>query len=81
MAVRASGVVHSPRARERIAMPRKRYESQREAEKRYRAKNPPKKITLNFLAPEMDIYEHVKTKEQMSTYIKDLIRADMEKQK
>lgn len=57
----------------------KRYDSQREAERRYRESHPHKKITLNFLAPEMDLYEHVKAQGKMSTYVKDLIRADMER--
>lgn len=57
----------------------KRYDSQREAEKRYRESHPHKKITLNFLAPEMELYEHVKAQGRMSTYVKDLIRADMER--
>lgn len=79
MPVKTPSVVHS-RKRGRITMPKKRYESQREAEKRYREKVQPKKVTLNFYPPEMDIYDHIKTKDQMSTYVKDLIRADMEKQ-
>lgn len=60
-------------------MAAKRYDSQREAERRYRESHPNKKITLNFLAPEMELYEYVKAQGQMSTYVKSLIRADMER--
>lgn len=44
----------------------------------YRKENT-KMITLRFFPGDMELYEYAKQHENMSGYIKDLIRADMEK--
>ena len=40
-----------------------------------------KRFCLDFYPPEMDMYEHLQAQPKKQTYIKDLIRADMEKNK
>ena len=53
-------------------------ESQKRARDKYNAKR--KAITLNFCPTEMDLYAHIKSQPAQQTYIKGLIRADMNKQ-
>ena len=77
MSANAKGVVRS-RKRGRIAMPTKRYDSQLRAEKKYAEKK--KKYTITFSPTELDVYEHLCQQSPKATYIKDLIRADMNKQ-
>jgi hypothetical protein len=50
-----------------------------DAEKRARAKYlaKGKRLTVNFYPTELDLYEHLANQPQKTTYIKDLIRADM----
>ena len=79
MATRTSGMVNSPRMRGRIAVSVKRYDSQRKAEAKYK-KDKVKKVTLQFCPTEYDLYEHLNNQSPKATYIKDLIRADMNKQ-
>lgn len=54
-------------------------EAQKKARDKYNAQR--KTISLNFCPTEMDIYNHIKSQEQQQTYIKNLIRADMERNK
>lgn len=54
-------------------------EAQKKARNKYNAQR--KAITLNFCPTEMDLYNHIKSQDQQQTYIKALIRADMEKAK
>ena len=51
-------------------------EAQRKAVKKYKEKV--KRITLEFSPAEMDLYEHIQQQAKKQTYIKDLVRADME---
>lgn len=53
-------------------------EAQRKARDKYNAQR--KNITLNFAPTEIDLYNHVTAQpDKMQTYIKNLIRADMER--
>ena len=54
-------------------------EAQRRANLKYKEKS--KRFCLDFYPPEMDMYEHLQAQPKKQTYIKDLIRADMERSK
>lgn len=54
-------------------------EAQNRAKQRYRAKT--KSITIEFYPTEADLVAHLEKQEAKRTYIKNLIRADMERQK
>ena len=54
-------------------------EAQKKAIKKYREKV--KRIGLDFYPTEADLFDHVSKQPQKQTYIKNLIRADMERQK
>ena len=49
------------------------------AVKKYKEKV--KRITLDFHPTEQDLWDHVQTQEKKQTYIKDLIRKDIEREK
>lgn len=52
-------------------------EAQKKAVAKYKAKV--KRLTLDFAPSEAELYEHICKQSKKQTYIKDLIRADMEK--
>ncbi len=53
-------------------------DAQKKARNKYNSQR--KNITLNFSPTEMNLYNHVTAQpEKMQTYIKNLIRADMER--
>ena len=52
-------------------------EAQKQAAKRYRAKT--KKMQLEFSPAEEELWQHIQNQPKKQTYIKALIRADMEK--
>lgn len=52
-------------------------EAQRRATKKYKEKV--KRITVDFYPTELDLWEHIQAQDKKQTYIKDLIRADMER--
>ncbi|MGI6028069.1 MAG: hypothetical protein ACOX81_01495 [Candidatus Heteroscillospira sp.] len=52
-------------------------EAQRKAIKKYREKG--KRITVDFYPSELDLWEHLQAQDKKQTYIKNLIRAEMEK--
>lgn len=52
-------------------------EAQKKAVKKYKTKV--KRLTLDFAPTEADLLEHVNKQSKKQTYIKELIRADMEK--
>ena len=54
-------------------------EAQKKALAKYLKKNV-KQVALRFFPKDMDLYEYVQTKENMTSYILDLIRKDMESQ-
>lgn len=54
-------------------------ESQRRAVQKYKQKTPTKKVTIEFFPGDMDLYDHLQSQGKKQTYIKSLIRADMEK--
>ena len=82
MAVRASGMVHSPRVRGRVTMPRKRYESQRKAERKYQENTQILAIRFNLgKEDEAQLLAYAKEQPNTAEFIRDLIRADMEKRK
>ena len=54
-------------------------ESQKKAIKKYREKM--NRITVDFSPAELEMWEHIQSQPKKQTYIKDLIRADMEKDK
>lgn len=54
-------------------------EAQKRAKAKYRAKG--KRLTVDFYPTEIDLINHVEKKPQKQTYIKQLIRDDMEKTK
>ena len=52
-------------------------EAENRAKKKYLDKG--KRITINLYPSETDLIEHIEKQEHKITYIKDLIRKDMEK--
>lgn len=52
-------------------------EAQQRAIQNYKKKI--KRITLEFSPAEADVWDHIQSQEKKQTYIKNLIRADMEK--
>lgn len=57
-------------------------ESQRKAVKKYKEKynkEKLKRITVDFYPAEAELWEHLQQQPKKQTYIKDLIRADMNK--
>ena len=52
-------------------------EAQRRAIQKYKQKV--KRITIDFSPAESDMWEHIQSQEKKQTYIKNLIRADMER--
>lgn len=54
-------------------------EHERRAKNKYRAKG--KRMTLDFYPTESDLVEHLEKQPKKQTYIKDLIRKDMESNK
>lgn len=52
-------------------------EAQLKASKKYKKKV--NRITVDFYPTEEDLWEHLNSQEKKQTYIKELIRADMEK--
>lgn len=52
-------------------------DAQKKAVKKYKEKV--KQMTIQFHPSEMDLYEHIQKQDKKQTYIKDLIRADMNK--
>ena len=58
-------------------MPNKTSEAQIRAVQKYRQKV--KRITIDIYPTEMELWEQIQKQPKKQTYIKDLIRADMEK--
>ena len=54
-------------------------EAQRRAVANYKKKV--KRITVDFSPAESDMWEHIQSQEKKQTYIKNLIRADIEKRR
>lgn len=54
-------------------------EAQLKAVKKYKEKV--KRITIEFHPTELEMWEHIQNQEKKQTYIKSLIRADMERSK
>lgn len=54
-------------------------EAQKKATKKYKQKV--NRITLDFSPAEAELWEQIQKQPKKQTYIKDLIRADMEKSK
>lgn len=54
-------------------------EAQKKAIKKYKAKL--KRLTIDFSPAEADLYEHIEKQPKKQTYIKNLIRQDIEKNK
>ncbi len=52
-------------------------EAQQRAKRKYLAKG--KRITVDFYPTEADLIAHLEKQEKKQTYIKELIRRDMEK--
>ena len=52
-------------------------DAQKKANKKYREKM--NRITVDFSPAELELWEHIQSQPKKQTYIKDLIRADMEK--
>lgn len=52
-------------------------EAQRKAIQKYKKKI--KRITIDFSPAESDMWEHIQNQEKKQTYIKNLIRADIER--
>lgn len=52
-------------------------DAQKKAVKKYKEKV--KRMTVEFYPAEADLYEHIQRQPKKQTYIKDLIRADMNK--
>jgi hypothetical protein len=54
-------------------------DAQKKAIKKYREKI--NRITIDFSPAEAELWEHIQNQPKKQTYIKDLIRADIEKSK
>lgn len=54
-------------------------EAQKKALEKYKAKV--KRITVDFPPSDIELWEHIQAQGKKQTYIKALIRADMEKRK
>lgn len=54
-------------------------EAQKKALDKYKAKV--KRFTVDFPPSEQELWEHLQAQDKKQTYIKELIRADMEKHK
>lgn len=54
-------------------------DAQKKAIKKYREKV--KRIAIDFSPAEAELWEHIQNQPKKQTYIKDLIRADIEKNK
>ncbi len=54
-------------------------DAQKKAIKKYREKL--NRITIDFSPAEAELWEHIQKQAKKQTYIKDLIRADIEKSK
>lgn len=58
-------------------------EAQKRANRKYRKRTMKdgtlKRIILDFYPSEHDVYDHIASHKPMATYVKDLIRKDMEK--
>ena len=54
-------------------------DAQKKAIKKYREKL--NRITVDFSPAELELWEHIQKQAKKQTYIKDLIRADIEKGK
>ena len=54
-------------------------DAQKAAKKKYKEKV--KRITIDFYPSETELFEHVEKQPAKQTYIKNLIRLDIEKQK
>jgi hypothetical protein len=52
-------------------------EAQKKAVKKYKEKV--KRMTIEFYPSEMELYDHIQQQDKKQTYVKDLIRADMQK--
>lgn len=52
-------------------------EAQRRAVQNYKKKV--KRMTLDFAPSEMEMWEHIQAQDKKQTYIKNLIKADIEK--
>ena len=59
-------------------MERKTSDAQMRAIQKYKQKS--KKMTLDFAPTEEAMWEHIQSQPKKQTYIKDLIRRDMEKE-
>lgn len=59
--------------------PKPTSEAQKRAMKKYREKL--NRICIDFSPAEEELWQHIQSQEKKQTYIKDLIRADMEKGK
>lgn len=54
-------------------------DAQKKASKKYKEKL--KRITIDFYPADAEVWEHIQKQAKKQTYIKDLIRADIEKSK
>ena len=52
-------------------------EAQKRANKKYREKS--NRLTIDFYPTDSDLWNHIQSQPKKQTYIKNLIRADMEK--
>lgn len=52
-------------------------EAQKRANKKYREKS--NRMTIDFYPTDSDLWNHIQNQPKKQTYIKNLIRADMEK--
>lgn len=70
----------APRKGARPMVTRKKYDSQKKWDLEYK-KERTKTKTVRFFPKDMDLFEYSETKGNFAGYIKELIRADMEKNK
>lgn len=75
----ADVLVNSTLARGRKRMVTRKDPATKKAVAKYQ-KEKTKQIGLRFFPADMDLYDHIKSQENVNGYIKGLVRADMEKQ-
>lgn len=60
-------------------MNKERSEAQKRADRKYK-KETAKRTYIEFYGTDKDVWEHLNKQEKKQTYIKNIIRADMEKE-
>ena len=74
----AGVLVESPRVRGRKRMPTRKDPATKKAVAKYQ-KEKTRQIGIRFFPADMELFDFIKSHDNVNGYIKDLVRADMEK--